>query len=173
MENEMCKIQSRLHACSAGSIVVEVYRGYRYKPTTYTQDILYTHTGNYRSDRAMFAGRSRRRRRSPWSRPFWFKPGGFDGDKRPPRGRYGWTRGSRTVFQRSSLARGVSSRSLNPHSNVRENIARLMICVTHVGRGCADRQPASQSGSQAAELACLPACLLANPPTAAAARKPR
>lgn len=79
----------------------------------------------------------------------------LDGDKRP---RAIDTVGRAfTYVSREILARGVSSRSLNPHSNVRENIARLMIRVTHVGRGCAQTVSQSQPG-------CLPACLPANPP---------
>jgi len=59
---------------------------------------------------------------------------------------------ARTRFTRVSPR--SSSRSLNPRSNVRENIARLMICVTREGEG-----------AQTASLpACLPACLPARPP---------
>lgn len=82
--------------------------------------------------------------------PFWFEWRSLDGDKRP---RIVDTVGRVYVhFQRSSRARSLVS-SLNPHSNVRENIARLMICVTR-GRGCADRQPASPGCLSVADGGC-------------------
>lgn len=143
MEAIQREIQSRLHTRSAGSISRDIDI-----PTYPRQDVLDVH-----GELSLFGSRRVRRTftssgSGPW--PFWFQPGGWT----ETNGRAAVDTVGRafTFPEREILARGVSSRSLNPHSNVRENIARLMICVTHVGRGC--RPSASQPG-------CLPCLCLA------------
>lgn len=135
------------------------YRYYLYLPTPHAQDALYA-PRSYRIGHriiAMLAGRSRHRIYSP----FWFETRlewrCSDGDKRPrarPQIRLdAFTYVCTYIYVRfpEILVRESRLSSLNPHSYVRENIARLMISVTREGEG-ARRPPACLPGCQAARL---------------------
>lgn len=134
----MWKMQSRLHIPpDAGSIDISIL--------SYVRCISCTGSYRYKHRIAMFAGHSRHRTRHSGSSGVSESLGWR---QTAARRRYGWTR-LRTFL--GILARSLVS-SLNPHSNVRENIARLMILCDTEGEGA---QTASQPACQPA---CLPAC---------------
>lgn len=147
MEAIQCKIQSRLHACSAESIAVGV-SGYRYTLRTRKETYL-THTGEL-----SFGSRC-----SPdvhvvrfWSRHSDSILGELGRRQTAPRDRYGWTR-VYVRFQRDPRARSLVSESKSTFECARKHSKINDSCDIRRERVRADRQPES-----ARLPACLPAC---------------